>query len=159
KITFEQRFRRKDGTFFETEVRGKAFGGGERTVLVYSPRDVTERKRAEQALRESEERFRGTFENAAVGIAHGDFTGRFLRVNEKLCAILGYSREELLQKTFRDITYPDELAASVELFQGLIRGDSPNYATEKRYLRKDGTPVWVERSVSLQRDAAGNPAY
>ena len=75
--------------------------------------DITDLRRTEEALRESEERFRGTFENAAVGIAHTDPTGRFLRVNEKFCAIVGHPREELLQKTFQDITHPDDLTASV----------------------------------------------
>jgi PAS domain S-box-containing protein len=121
--------------------------------------DVTERKAAEDALRESEERFRGTFENAGVGIAHADFEGRWLRVNEKLCAIVGYTREELLHKTFQDITHPADLPASLDHVARLRRGEFPSYSLEKRYVRKDGSPVWVDLSVSLQRDAAGTPAY
>ena len=108
-------------------------------------REIAERKRAEEALRESEERFRGTFENAAVGIAHGDAEGRFLRVNERLCEIVGYTREELLARTFADITHPDDLAANVELYTTLMRGESPSFSLEKRYIRKDGSLVWVER--------------
>jgi PAS domain S-box-containing protein len=125
-----------------------------RTVAI-----AIERSRAEQALRESEERFRGTFENAAVGIINTDAAGRFLRVNQKLCAIVGYSRDELLQMTFRDITHPDDLAAGVESFAALMRGELASYSLVKRYVRKDGAPVWVELFVSLQRDAAGRPAY
>jgi PAS domain S-box-containing protein len=121
--------------------------------------DITERKLAEEALRESEERFRGTFENAAVGIAHTHPEGRFLRVNEKFCAIVGYPREDLLQKAFQDITHPDDLTASIETFAALMRGESPSFGLEKRYLRKDGSFVWAELFVSLQRDAAGQPAY
>ena len=121
--------------------------------------DMTSRKQAEEALRESEERFRGTFENAAVGIAHVHPTGHILRVNEKCCAIVGYSREELLGKNFLDFTHPDDLATTTDLFAGLLRGDSPGYTIEKRYLRKDGSPVWAEVVVSLERDAAGKPAY
>src|SRR5882724_3609864 len=99
---------------------------------------VLRRQRAEAALRESEERFRGTFENAAVGIAHVDVTGRFLRVNEKLCEIVGYTREELLAKTFQDITYADDLETDLELFRRLVRGDVPSTSRDKRYVRKDG---------------------
>jgi PAS domain S-box-containing protein len=121
--------------------------------------DVTERKRAEEALRESEERFRGTFENAAVGIAHVHASGRFLRVNEKFGAIVGYPREELLQRTYQEITHPDDLAASVDATAALFRGESPNFGLEKRFVHKDGSPVWVQLFVSLQRDAAGPPAY
>ena len=121
--------------------------------------DVTERKAAEDALRESEERFRGTFENAGVGIAHTDFEGHWLRVNEKLCAIVGYTREELLHKTFQDLTHPEDLAASLDHVARLRRGEVPSYSLEKRYVRKDGSSVWVDLSVSLQRDAAGTPAY
>jgi PAS domain S-box-containing protein len=122
-------------------------------------RDFTQFKRAEEALRESEQRFRGTFENAAVGIVHTDPSGRFLRVNEKFCAIVGYPREELLERTFHDITHPDDLAASVEPFAALMRGESHDFGLEKRHVRKDGSLVWVELFASLQRDAAGKPAY
>jgi PAS domain S-box-containing protein len=125
-----------------------------RTVAI-----AIEQSRAEQALRESEERFRGTFENAAVGMAHTDLHGRFLRVNQRFCRIVGYPREGLLQKTFQDITHPDDLAASIEPFTALMRGESPAFGLEKRYLRQDRSPVWVELFVSLQQDAAGNPAY
>src|SRR5205807_2290122 len=158
-IAFESRHRRKDGTVFPVEVRGQVFWEGGRRFLVSLARDITDRKRAEEALRESEERFRGTFENAAVGIAHTHPTGQFLRVNETFCAILGYPREELLRKRFQDITHPDDLATSTDRLAGLMRGDSLGYAIEKRYVRKDGSPVWAEMFASLQRDAAGNPAY
>src|SRR6516225_7774685 len=120
---------------------------------------VLQQQRAAAALRESEERFRGTFENAAVGITHNDSAGRFLRVNGTYCAIVGYAREELLQKTFQDITHPDDRAGNVELYRALLRGDSPILGLQKRYVRKDGSKVWVELSASLQRDAAGQPAY
>jgi two-component system, sensor histidine kinase and response regulator len=121
--------------------------------------DISERKLAEEALRESGERFRGTFENAAVGIAHTHPTGRFLRVNQKFCAIVGYPRAELRAKAFQDITHSDDLAASIEPFAALMRGESPSFGLEKRYRRKDGSFVWVELFVSLQRDADGKPAY
>jgi two-component system, sensor histidine kinase and response regulator len=121
--------------------------------------DITELKETEAALRESEERFRGTFENAGVGIGHVDFDGRFLRLNEKHCAILGYSREELLRRPVQDITHPDDRPASLDFFNRLRRGELSSYSLEKRYIRKDGSPVWVDLSVSLQRDAAGVPIY
>ena len=118
-----------------------------------------EHVRQKEALRESEERFRGTFENAAIGIVHIGTTGRFLRVNEKYCTIVGYPRDELIQKPVQDITHPDDVAASNPLLWAVLRGESPGYELEKRYLRKDGSVVWVTAWVSLQRDAAGRPAY
>jgi PAS domain S-box-containing protein len=121
--------------------------------------DIDDQKRAEAELRDSQERFRGTFENAAVGIAHVDGAGRFLRVNEKFCAIVGYSREELFQRTYQEITHPDDLATSIDVTAAMWRGESSSFGLEKRYVRKDGLPVWVELFVSLQRDAAGAPAY
>jgi PAS domain S-box-containing protein len=134
-----------------------------RALAMRSPkeleREIAERKRVEQALRESEERFRGTFENAAVGIAHTDAEGRLLRVNEKYCEIVGYNRDELHQRTFHDITYPDDVAASLEQYSRLMRGAVPSCSLEKRYIRKDSSLVWIDVTISLKRDAAGKPAY
>jgi two-component system, sensor histidine kinase and response regulator len=157
----ECRGRHKDGSYRWTLARGVAVrdAGGKPIRFVGSSVEITDRKRAEEALRESEERFRGTFENAAVGIAHTHPEGRFLRVNEKFCAIIGYPREELLEKTWHDITLPDDLAASIDVSAAALRGESPGLPLEKRYLRKDGSLVWVELFVSLQRDAAGAPGY
>jgi two-component system sensor histidine kinase/response regulator len=157
----EHRIRHKDGSVRWIWARGHGVFApdGSLRFIEGLNLDMTSRKQAEEALRESEERFRGTFENAAVGIAHVHTTGQLLRVNETCCAILGYSHEELLGKNFLDLTHPDDLATSTELFAGLLRGDSLGYAIEKRYLRKDGSPVWAQVAISLQRDAAGKPAY
>jgi PAS domain S-box-containing protein len=135
-------------------------------VYVYSPKrgefvamftDITERKKAEEALRESEMRFRGAFENAAVGIAHVAPDGRWLRANQRLCQITGYSLEELLELTFSDITHPDDVQADWEMARALLRGEIPHYQLEKRYIRKNGETVWVNLTVALLRDEAGHP--
>ena len=157
----EFRVARPDGTL--RWVRCHAFPIKDHAGEVYRvaglAEDITERKQAQEALRESEERFRGTFENAAVGIAHVDAEGRFLLVNEKLCDIVGYTREELLARAFRDVTHPEDLAASLEQFGALMRGEVPSFSLEKRYLRKDGSVVWGDVSLSIQSGGAGKPAY
>ncbi|HKM54882.1 MAG TPA: PAS domain S-box protein, partial [Isosphaeraceae bacterium] len=157
----EYRVRRRDGEYRNMLTRGVPIlaGDGEIREWFGTCIDITDLKQAEDALRESEERFRGTFENAAVGIAHKDVTGRFLRVNEKFCDIVGYTRDELLTKTWQDITYADDVAASLGQYIPLMRGESLSFSLEKRYLRKDRSLVWADVSVSLQHDAAGLPAY
>lgn len=130
--------------------------GGEIVVLFD---DVTEQKQAEQALRESEARFRGTFENAAVGIAHVGLDGSWLRVNERLCQIVGYCRDELRQRTFQEITHPDDLATDLAQFDRLLRGEFTSYSIEKRYIHKDGHVVWVNLTAALQYDDEGRPLY
>lgn len=132
---------------------------GKIVVGLSSGEDVTEQRRAEAALREGEARFRATFEQAAVGMAHVGLDWRFLRLNEKLCEITGYSREELEARTFGDITHPDDLAADVALAEALRAGTIPHYAIEKRYIRKDGSTVWVKLTGSLVRDCQGRPDY
>src|SRR5215216_5448810 len=119
----------------------------------------TKRKRAEEAFRESEERFRATFEQAAVGISHNSLDGRWLRVNQRLCDIVGYSREELLEKTFQDITHPDDLDADLEKVHQLLAGKIETYSMEKRYVKKDGSIVWVNLTGSLVREPSGDPKY
>ncbi|HEX2728624.1 MAG TPA: PAS domain S-box protein, partial [Rubrobacteraceae bacterium] len=121
--------------------------------------DITDQKRTEEALRESEERFRATFEQVAVGMAHVDLTGRWLHVNEKLLQIVGYEREELLGLTFQDITHPDDLDADLDHLRRLLAGEIDTYSMEKRYFRKDGSVVWIELTVSLVKDPSGQPGY
>src|SRR5438128_1259473 len=158
----EHRIRHKDGSIRWIWARGHGVFApdGSLRFLEGLNLDITARKQAEEALRESEERFRGTFENAAVGIVHNDAAGRFLRVNGTYCAIVGYSREELLQMTLRDIIHPEDLAAQVELYEWCFtRGESPALGMERRYRRKDGSTIWVEVFASFQRHASGRPAY
>lgn len=120
----------------------------------------------EQALQESEARFRATFEQVAVGIAHIALDGRWLRVNHKLCEILGYSHEELLTLTFQDITYADDLENDAVKIRQLLAGEIQTYATEKRYIRKDDSVAWINLTVSLLREESslhskkgGEPKY
>jgi PAS domain S-box-containing protein len=120
---------------------------------------VIDRAWAEDTLRESEARFRATFENAAVGIAHVAVDGRWMRVNDRLCEIVGYSREQLLNgMTFQDITHPDDLDIDLELVRQVVAGERENYSLDKRYFRADGTTVWVTLTVSLRR-ADGTPGH
>ncbi len=121
--------------------------------------DIAERRRAEENLRESEERFRATFEQAAVGIAHVGSDGRFLRVNDKLCEITGYPRDELLRVTFRSLTNPEDQAEGDGARRAMLEGKSTAYTTEKRYRRKDGNLIWCSVVTTLLRDAAGAPKY
>lgn len=121
--------------------------------------DISREKVAEAELRESELRLRSTFENVAVGVAHISPSGRWLRVNERLLDIVGYSRTELVQKTLHEITHPDDLEASLRLFAQLDAGDIDSYALEKRCIRKDGRVVWVEFTVSAQKGGGGAEPY
>ena len=111
---------------------------------------------AEEALRQSEEQFRAFFELAGIGAGQADVeTGRLVRVNERLCKITGYSREELLSNTIRGLTHPDDRDADWEKFQRMIRGGTGEYDAEKRYIRKDGKVIWVHVTATVVRDAQG----
>jgi PAS domain S-box-containing protein len=118
--------------------------------------DITKRKQAEEKLRESEEQFRAMFEVASIGIAQADIrTGQWLRVNHKMCDITGYSSEEMLRMRVSEITHPDDRQHDWEEFQRVVRGEAPNYHLEKRYIRKDGTIVWVNVNMTVIRDSNG----
>ena len=118
-----------------------------------------ERESTEAELRASEERFRATFEQAAVGVAHVSPDGGWIRMNDRLCEIVGHPREELLGKTFQDITHPDDLDADLLQAGQLLVGEIETYSIEKRYVRKDGSVVWTNLTGSLVRDARGEPSY
>lgn len=127
-------------------------------VSIFS--DITARKQVEEArLRENEERFRGTLEQATVGIVHASLDGCFMQVNRKFCEITGYARDELIHKHFRDITFPADLDENIRCIQQLLAGEIPTFSMEKRYVRKDQSLVWVNLTVSLLRDADGIPKY
>ena len=122
-------------------------------------RALARQKRAIDALSASETRFRATFDQAAIGMARVEPEGRFLQVNQKLCDMLGYTRDELLAMTAFDIVLPEERYAYAGERAQLISGEFASYSREMRYVRKDGALLWVNRTVSLVRDAAGQPLY
>jgi PAS domain S-box-containing protein len=102
---------------------------------------------------------RSTFEHAAVGVAHVALDGRFLRVNRKLCDILGYSRDALLRQRFQDLTHRDDLEADLALLKRAIASEIATFSMEKRYIRGNGEVIWADLTVSLVRDAADRPLY
>lgn len=120
--------------------------------------DVTDRVRAEQRLRSSEARFADIFSQVTVGIAQTDLTGRFVLINDRTCEILGRSREELLGMTMQQVTHPTDLPANSAQFRRLVETGEP-FVVEKRYVRPDGSLVWVHNNVSCQRDDNGAPQY
>ncbi len=117
-----------------------------------------ERRRASETMRESEERFSATFSQAAVGIAHVALDGRFLRVNQKFCDILGYTQAEVLERTFQGLTHLEDLEANRESDRRILAGEISTCSTERRYYRKDGSLVWANLTVSVVRDLHG-PKY
>ncbi len=150
---------RADGTLFPVELSVVQSHVKGLPVFIGFMRDISVRQAAEEALRESEERFRGTFEQAAVGIAHISPDGRFLRVNDKLCGILGYTREELLGRISTEFTVPEDQAAIQEARRGSLAGERSSYTLEQRYRRKNGEVVWVNLIARLERSGAGEPRY
>jgi PAS domain S-box-containing protein len=122
-------------------------------------REPTEQKRAEEACRESEEQFRATFEQAAVGMAHVGLDGRCLRVNQKLCGILGYGHDEMMGLTFADMTHPDDREADLADVRRLLAGEVTAYSTQNRYARKDKSLVCIKLTVSLARTPQDQPDY
>ncbi len=151
---------RKDGSWCYLEASGtnlladEAVGG-----VVINSRDVTERIQTQEALRRSEMRFRAIFAGAALGIALSDPSGKLLECTPAMLKLLGYSEEELHQRTFAAITHPEDMAANSNLYQELLAGSVPSYQLEKRYFHKDGTLVWGRLTVSLVRDRTGAPLF
>ncbi|CAB5163393.1 diguanylate cyclase/phosphodiesterase (GGDEF & EAL domains) with PAS/PAC sensor(s) [Olavius algarvensis associated proteobacterium Delta 3] len=110
-------------------------------------------------LMETESRFRATFEQAAVGVAHVSLKGKFLRINKKFCEIVGYSKDEMLDLTVQDIAHPDDLQADLESARRVLNNEIENYSMDNRYNRKDGSIVWINLTVSLLFDDEDKPNY
>lgn len=139
-----------EATISHVQVAGKKLY----TVIL---RDITERKRAEETLRQSEARFRSIYEQAAVGIEQVALDGRLLMVNAALCRMLGYEESELLGKSTQEITHTEDHAREVELLKAMELGHSHSYEIEKRYLHRDGSLVWVNVTSSVVSDSSGAP--
>ena len=118
-----------------------------------------ERQKIESDLRASEERFRATFEQAAVGIALGGLDGRLLKINQRFCDMVGYSQAELLTKTFMEITYPLDLESDLQYVRQVMADEIKTFSMEKRYICKDGQILWGNLTVSLARKPSGEPDY
>ena len=157
----EQELLRKDGSrvwvaIATSLVRGKS---GEPRYFISMVQDISEAKRATAALRESEERFRRTFELAGSGVAHIGMDRRFVRVNRRLCEMTGYSEDELLRLTGRQISHPEDVDVINAQRPSLYAGEIDAVRVEKRYLRKDGSVIWVAFTMVVERNAAGEPQY
>jgi PAS domain S-box-containing protein len=121
--------------------------------------DITDRKRSEEARRESEERFQTAFRHAPIGMALVAPDGRWLKVNPAAGRLLGYSEKELLAVTFQELTHPDDLRADLDLVRQVLAGELETYQMEKRYFHRSGAVVWALLSVSLVRDERGQPRH
>ncbi len=121
--------------------------------------ELIKHRRAEEALRESEERFRAMFEQAAVGMAHVNLSGAWMRVNQRLCDIVGFDHDELLARSIQSVLHPDDVVAHEEQMRRMTSGEISTSALEHRYLRKGGTVIWATLTLSLMREASGAPKY
>lgn len=157
----EQRYRHKDGHTVWCQLTASLVrdAAGEPAYVIAQLKDVTNNKRAEQALRESEERFRRTFDSASIGVIVVDVEGRAVQVNPAFCAMLGYDEGELRGVSFQAVSHPDDVEATATCARAALQGGAQSYHLEKRYLHKRGHVVWGLLSSALVRDAQGTPLY
>ena len=162
---FETARRRKDGSLVEVSLTVSPLVEPDGTVIgaCASARDITETHRQAAELREAEERFRLAFDAVPVGMVLTSLAaadrGRILRVNDGFTWMLGYTEEELLQRTFADITHPDDLAAESEMLAPFMAGKQRTIRFEKRYVRGDGSTVWAMVSSAIVEGPDGRPRY
>jgi len=156
--SFELQYRivADDGAVRHLQGIGQHTGQGR---YVGTVQDVTSQREAQEALRAAEERFRGAFEQAPIGMGLAALDGGWLRVNRKLCEITGYTQVELLALSFQAITHPEDLHAELTALDRMLAGEIETYEMEKRNLDKTGNVVWINLSVSLVRDEAGEPVH
>ncbi len=121
--------------------------------------EINEREKMEETLRENEELFRSIFEFAPIGVVMTDLKGKYIVVNHSFCNLTGYTREELLEKTFMDITHPEDVEMNLKFTRKMAEGIISEYQIEKRYVHKNGDAVWINLNASLINDPGGNPLY
>lgn len=146
-VPYEINVIKKNGSIIPIEVRAKTMNYEGVAARVVALRDITERKRAEDALKESEELLRRYFDAGLIGMAINSADGSWLQCNDTFCDMLGYSREELFTKTFRDITHPQDIECEFNLFKKILDREIDTYSLEKRCIRKDGQFIHVNVSI------------
>jgi PAS domain S-box-containing protein len=155
----EVRFVSRDGVVIPAEVVSLPIRFQDQPAIFSLIRDISKRLEAERALRESEERFGNAFRYSPHGMAFVGLDGRWLRANNSLCEMLGYTEDELRAFSFQSVTHPDDIPADLEQLSLLISGSIGSYNRIKRYFRKDGTMIWVAVAVSAVHNTAGEPVY
>ena len=158
-ILFETVHYRKDGSAVPVEVSSRGITVDGKGMLLSVIRDITQRKMQEDKVRKSEERMRYFFEHQIVGMAITSAEKKWLEVNNKLCQILGYTREELEKLTWEELTHPDDREDNATLFKQLFSGEINNCSLEKRYMHKDGRVVYAIISIACARRHDGSLDY
>jgi len=158
-VPLDVRFVARDGTIILAEIVSVPIVLEGRKAILGLIRDISRRAEAEGALRESEERFANAFHHSPHGMAFVSLEGRWLRANHALCEMLGYSEDELLQRSITDVTHPDDIATDLDQLRRLVGREITNYHRTKRYLHKDGRVIWVSLAVSAVHNSDGLPAY
>lgn len=136
-----------------------SFADGKCTSVYGTLEDITEHHNLRLKLAEEDEKFHQAFDFAPIGMAIVSTTGEWIRVNKSVCALFGYSEDEFMNHTFQEFTYPEDLNTDLKLMHQLLAGEIESYTLEKRYIRKDGTLIWVQLSVTLVRSPVGTPLY
>jgi len=157
--TFETVHKRKDGSKFPIEISARKIDIGGSIYYNSISRDISDRKQAEEILKESEERFRKIFEESPFGILISGKDFGIIRVNSSFCNMLGYSEEQLIGLTFRDFTHPEHIGSDEISLMRLTAGEIPLYHTEKRYIRSDGSTIWGSTTVSIIRNNKGEAQF
>ncbi len=160
-VRFEKRYVRSDGELVWAGVASTLIrdADGRELYTVSVVEDISERISARNAVRKAEELFRHAFDEAPIGMALVAPDGRFLRVNRALAELTGYEESDLLHRSFQQITHPDDLLSDLDQMEQVLRGELRSYRMEKRYVRRDGSLLWVMLSVSLIRDTDGTPLH